>query len=326
MSTSPLKNKRVQVLIKILISVMIIWFLYQRGDVFEGVLTALKGVQIWPLLVFLAILLFNTGLSSYKWQVLLSADGIQVPLLTLIRSYLVAAFFNLFMPSNIGGDVYRVSDIGRYSSRPANTLAAVFADRLSGFIVLVLYGLAFAYFSYQHVTELWILLLPVAAFVALLFLIWCLFQQKLICWGMKITRLDRIAILTRTRDKCFASFEAYGKRPAILVRIMMISMVFQFNVIIGIYLLSRALQLGIHFKHFCTFVPFISLVEAVPITINGAGLRDMAYELCFMSVGATREASLALAVLYMAVSITYSLIGGCVFLASKRSASEPPAA
>ena len=50
------------------------------------------------------------GLATWRWRVLLTAQGYPAPLRRLTASYLVATFFNNFLPSNVGGDVVRVRD------------------------------------------------------------------------------------------------------------------------------------------------------------------------------------------------------------------------
>ena len=57
--------------------------------------------------------------SAWKWQLLLLAQGIEVPIPALFSSYLIGLFFNNFLPSNIGGDVLRVHDVARRTGHRA---------------------------------------------------------------------------------------------------------------------------------------------------------------------------------------------------------------
>ena len=82
------------------------------------------------------IVLVNIVLSSLKWRILLLSDQINIPLSKLVVSYVIGSFFNVFLPSTIGGDSYRIYDIMRQSGQGVRTAASVFADRLSGFIAL----------------------------------------------------------------------------------------------------------------------------------------------------------------------------------------------
>ncbi len=79
------------------------------------------------------LLLTNTFLSAWKWHILLKSDGIDIGLGTLTGSYLIGTFFNMFLPSNIGGDSYRILDIKKRSDDFMRSATSVFAHRLSGF-------------------------------------------------------------------------------------------------------------------------------------------------------------------------------------------------
>ena len=76
--------------------------------------------------------------ATWRWGVLLVPQGVDLGHRRLLSSYLVATFFNNFLPSNIGGDVIRIRDTaGPAESR---TLAAtvVLIDRGIGLMGLVL--------------------------------------------------------------------------------------------------------------------------------------------------------------------------------------------
>ena len=59
-------------------------------------------------------------------------------------SYLVATFFNNFLPSNIGGDIVRVRDSSHITGSTTASVAVVAVDRILGFGAL--YFLAVAAF------------------------------------------------------------------------------------------------------------------------------------------------------------------------------------
>ncbi|HVF10871.1 MAG TPA: lysylphosphatidylglycerol synthase transmembrane domain-containing protein, partial [Abditibacteriaceae bacterium] len=84
------------------------------GLVIVGVLAAGRGgtktwhvlqAVPWPVLLG-AVLFYWLGqvLSALKWQYLLRARGADLSLAACCRFYLVGMFWNLWMPTNIGGD------------------------------------------------------------------------------------------------------------------------------------------------------------------------------------------------------------------------------
>ena len=64
-------------------------------------------------LVALAVYFVNVVASTWRWHLLLDAQDVHVRRRSLLGSFLVALFFNNFLPSNIGGDVIRIGDTAR---------------------------------------------------------------------------------------------------------------------------------------------------------------------------------------------------------------------
>src|SRR5688572_28735810 len=93
------------------------------------------------LLVFcMALYGLIIAISIWRWKLLLHTQGYRATMTHLSASYLVATFFNNFLPSNIGGDVIRVRDSSRLTGSTTASVAVVIIDRILGFGAL--YALA----------------------------------------------------------------------------------------------------------------------------------------------------------------------------------------
>jgi len=314
-----MKKSKVISLLRVVVSAVLIYLLYGRLDL-PGLALRLQGVLWAPMVLFFVLLFFNSVISAAKWRILLHADATDVPFRTLLGSYLVGTFFNVFLPSNIGGDAYRIYDIAKRSARPVNTFASVFADRLSGFIALAVLGLCFPLLGYGLLDRHRMLLLPLAVFVALGGVVWLLFQQGVIRRVLSMPPLNRFERLSRTAEKFLASIDVYRRRPGLMTKVMAVSFLFQFTVIVAVFLLSVALGLRVPFFYFCVFVPLISLLEAMPLSIYGVGLRDSGYVFFLTQVGHSREEAAAMSVLYVAATLIYSSVGGVIFLLKRDAA------
>ena len=308
-----MRKRTLLLVLKILVSGSLVAWLYSRVDLGD-ILSTFRSVSPGLILVILALFFVNTLISSIKWRILLHADGIDVPLWTLLMSYLVGTFFNLFLPSNIGGDAYRIYDVAKLSDRAANAFASVFADRLSGFVALVVLGAAAALGAYRVLPDKTLILFVLLAFGGILLLLWSLTQERLLRWGMKVTRIDRVAPLQRFFDKFMGSIQVYRTHPGLLGKVLGISFCFQFTAIFCIWLIARALQIEASLLLFFAFVPIISLLEALPISVYGLGIRDGSYVFFFGYAGIVEEQALAMAVLYVALTLVYALTGGVIFL------------
>jgi len=311
-------RKKVLTALKLIISCTLIFFLYRRIE-FSELRSVLCNVNLLLMIPVFLLLFFNTFISSVKWHILLGADAIQIPLRGLIGSYLVGSFFNVFLPSNIGGDAYRIFDVSRRSLKPVNTFVSVFVDRLSGFCALAVMGFVFPAAGCLMLPNNKVLILPVMVFALITMIIVALYQQKLLLTMMHLFRLDRI---TRVRDftgQFLGSVAAYKQKKNVIAKIMGVSFVFQFTVILCIYLLASAIGLDIPFALFCVFVPMILLMEAMPVSIYGLGLRDAGYVFFFSQIGRPVEEALSMSLLYVTVTLVYASFGGIVFVCRKRS-------
>src|SRR4029077_13009068 len=124
-------------LLKVVVSVGLLALLLWKSDA-PRLWHYVRSASIAWLATALGFYLLMILASSWRWGLLLAAQGVEVPARTLTGSFLVATFFNNFLPSNIGGDVIRIAD----TAKPARsrTLAAtvVLMYRGLGLLGLVL--------------------------------------------------------------------------------------------------------------------------------------------------------------------------------------------
>ena len=312
-------KKRLVLLAKLLVMTGLLAVLYRHVD-FAAFRAALAGLVWGWLPLIYALFLLNTTLSARKWQLLLRADGVRAPLGSLLASYLIGTFFNLFLPSSIGGDSYRVVDASRHGGA-AKSFASVFADRLTGFLALAIWGLLFSAIGWSRLPDKRILLLPVLVFGLMAGLVFALVQRTWLVAVWRFLRLDRLPKFDAFLHRFLDSLAGYHADRRLVAVVFGLSLVFQMIAITTIFCISQALHWDVPFVYFCIFVPLITLGEALPVSIFGIGVRDGLYVFFFAQAGAAREQALALALVYVLITIVYSLLGGAWFLLRR-----PPAA
>lgn len=308
--------------LKIGVSVCLLLFLY-RNTSLQQIGEVLARCDFVFLGLIGVIILINIVLSALKWRILLLSDRIDIPLSKLVVSYLIGSFFNVFLPSNIGGDSYRIYDIMRQSGQGARSAASVVADRLSGFVALTCLSVFASFFVALRVERPVLIILPCMALATLLLMLYLLWRKTPLLWLLRFLRLERFPRLIRFCDSFFTAFARYGQEPRTLVRVMLISFAFQFLLILAVYLMARAIQAQVAFLFFLAFVPLITLMEAIPISIYGLGVRDMGYVFFFQFAGMDEMHTRALAIVFVAVTLCCSLVGG-VLLAGRVFAGGRP--
>jgi uncharacterized protein (TIRG00374 family) len=306
-------KKRLLLIFKLVFSCSLMLLVYRKIPM-DGLRELLAGMDYRYLLPIAGLLFINTVLSAWKWRLLLLADGVNIPLATLTVTYLIGSFCNLFLPSSIGGDSYRIYDIAQKSRDGVRSAASVFADRFSGFLALVILSLLSSVLVARQFDNLMFFFGPLLILLLLLVILYALVKQKPVRLLLAITRLDRFPFITLLAEKFFRSFQCYGADRRLLIRVMLLSFAFQLSVICVVYLLALALHASVSFYYFSAFVPLITLLEALPISIYGLGLRDAGYVFFFGWAGMSDLQTRSLALLFLGTTVSYSLLGGVVYL------------
>lgn len=264
-----------------------------------------------------AIFLVSTLLGALQWHFLLSAGGVRMPVAKTISLYFTGLFFSNMLPTNVGGDAYKIYDVVRTGYDPHKVFAITLLDRVIGITGLCLLALA---------ASLILFLSGGSAYLGLYALVFagCVVPVITLTLSRRISSPVRRA-LSRIRlwgigerlELVFSHLGSFRSFPALLGRVITLTLTIQ---ILRISThLAVAMALGIRpdtggMLHFFVFVPLLGLLMMLPITINGLGLREGAGILLFTRIGFLEEEAFLMEFLTYVVMVGISLIGGALFL------------
>jgi uncharacterized membrane protein YbhN (UPF0104 family) len=295
-----------------------------------GLLLAFRTspAEIWreirhadPFWLALSFSLHALGLliSAVRWRILIAAQGHRAPLGYLIRSYLVGTFFNTLLPSRIGGDVVRIWD-GKHLSRSlVKSSAVVFVERLSGIIVLLVFAAGAALLRLdmaRRIPVIWISLILGLAGLGGVFLLLHPFPAR---WLERISgpaflrgAASRVGDLQR-------AVRGFRDQGAALARVFFWALLLQINVVIHFILIGKALHLRIAPLDYFIFIPIVLLIQLIPVTINGLGLREGAYTEIFAFYGISPGAAVSFSLIDVAFMLAVGLVGGVLYILRRGS-------
>ncbi len=312
-----------KLLVRVTVSAVLIGFLISRVDWPEVRAVAERIQFLWFLPIFLGMFITST-LSSWKWSLFLKADDIHIPLPRLTASYMISTFFSCFLPSSIGGDVYRVYVVGKHAGT-SKAMAAVAMGRITGFFTLALIGLLAALASRETISDprvVWSIS-GVLAFLVVSFLLVC--SRRVLALGTRIAGMLRLGKVAKVAGGVQESILRYRSRPAVIGGALLVSVLQQLTVVVSISLLARALGVDASLLYFLCFIPVIEAISAIPISIFGVGVRDSLYVLYFGTVGISQAECLGMSLLYVTVTLLYSSLGGLLYLARQGEISAATA-
>lgn len=291
-------------------------FVYSRAK-FPEIGRALQGAN-WVLLALsFSLHAFGLLFSAYRWQILAGAQGDLIPLGFLTKSYLIGKFFNTFLPTSFGGDVVRIWDGSKYSSSVVKSSAIVVVERMTGVIVLFLFALAASLGRLEMAGRVPFIGAAMALGLAGLAAVAVFFLPAA---GRALRRGPARGFLRNIFDKALLFREAvvvYRHHPKPFFRAMLWAVLLQLNVIVYFILIGKSLHLPIPAFDYFIFIPLVLLVQMLPVTINGLGVREGAYVAIFATYGLSSSAALSYSFIDLAYSLVIGAVGAALYLTRK---------
>lgn len=322
-------KKILSIFLRVAISIILLIILFKQVDE-KTMLGVIKNANKPFLLLGFGTLFFSYLLCLLRWQMLLRAADIHLPLRRIIISFSGGIFFSLFLPSTIGGDFMRSVDLSTHTRKPKEVVATVFLDRLSGYIGLVILSLLSLSFGWKFIEDKSVLISILLITGLLILILLVLFNSRIFS---KINRLISSPAAGRIREsiknlhKEIHIFRAHKK---IILKNIFISFLVQLTSPISFYFIARSLGIDIKFIYFFIFLPIIGAITLLPISIGGLGLRDASTIFFFAKAGVDKNLSFAMSLLSFLFIIIYGAIGGLIYVLTIRhrrvQSSEPRAA
>ena len=321
-------RRRLVFAVKLMISLTILLYLIYQTDQ-QDLLAHVKSLPWW--FVFVAWLYYGIcqWISAYRWQIFLKVKNIHVPLSKLFSFYMVGMFLNNFLPSAVGGDVVKTVDLYRYTGRGNYAISSVFLERYTGLLGLTIIGVIAALFTLRS-NDSWIVLFSVvgtAAFlVAFSVLLWC---EPLVKIVVKAFSLVSPRGLAAKFKNLFEAIHSYKQHPKALLLTIAVSIVLQLMFAFYYGLFAQQLGIDVDVSYFILFLPVITLVTMLPLSVGGLGVREALMVLLFAQVGIASAEILSISLTVHVVNMGLSLWGGLIFAlrgplakAKDKSASE----
>jgi glycosyltransferase 2 family protein len=313
----PSRRRTLFLILKIVFSATVLALIIVYKAPVRDILGVLRTVELgW---LFAAFSLHAVGIlvSAYRWQILARAQGDEIPLGYLMRSYLVGTFFSNFLPSSYGGDIVRIWDGSRFSRSIVRSSAIVVVERATGIIVLFLFALFASLFRLDMANDvpvIWAALALGLAGLALASLFFTPLTERV------LRALPGGKALRALKEKLLA-FRAiildYRHHKGPFVRASFWALILQANVVVYFFFIGRAFHLEIGFPDYFIFVPIVLLVQALPVTINGLGLREGSTIEIFRYYLIPAGTAVAFSLVDVGFRLVLGAVGGIIYASRK---------
>jgi len=249
-------------------------------------------------------------LSSLRWKVLANAVGFGGSFYQYLKYFFIGMFFNLALPTSVGGDVvrawylaYKMND-GLKENRRSKAVLTVFADRLSGVLVLIV------------IAVLATLLSPVELPVWVRATVFSIGAVALGSFAMLpliarfSTRVPKLMVVFKSAKLCFGNLQVLVSTTAMSVWVQVSSVCIMMLIGIG-------MDLHIPIAFYFVMVPLVTLITMLPISLGGMGLREGATVVLLNPLAIASESAVALSILCFSVYVAVGMIGIFFYLGQR---------
>ena len=305
-------------LVKLGVGIGLILWLVEKVN-WSVVLEKLAGISPIFILLYIAFQLTGNVISAKKWQTIASHKH-QELIFTVKEgffAYLTGAFINNFLPSTIGGDAYRGLWLAQKTEARAASLSTVVFDRFIGLWTTAILALFCSAPLWKHFftdTAFRLTMLALALFLLVdLFITYAYFQpwfHRLLSWlPFKLQRLIQ-EVIGFTKKGIWTIGSLYSVLFALV------------GIALSNWMLFHALGSPVDFLSFLSVIFLVTIISAVPLSINNIGIKEWAYVTFFALIGVSAEVAVTAALLSRFLQMLISFIALPHYIAGRRNSSD----
>jgi uncharacterized membrane protein YbhN (UPF0104 family) len=257
----------------------------------------------------LSALLAANLIVALRWHLILSAAAPSPGPATLLKLVFVGLFFNQVLPTGVGGDAVRAWRCSKLGIGLGAAVRSILLDRAWGYAVLVILYVAVLPSLLQVVPETreraGVVVVLAAALVGLLALV-SFDRLPRPLSGLRV--IAPFAELSRQSRRLFM----YPGRCGAVLGLSFLTITLT---IVAFKLIADSIGSRLSLGTWTMVVPPVTLIQLLPVSLAGWGVRETALVVALGSLGVPAEAALATSILLGLCMIIAGLPGGLIWLA-----------
>ena len=324
-----IKN-RILVLLRIGISVGILFFLFKtQFNNFTEVVNTFRqtGINYWFIALSFTMNCVVIYLIVLRWNMLLHSQKIIISQSFLLGSYLIGCFFNIFLPTSIGGDIYRIYDTSKLKNSSAMKAASIILmDRFTGLLSIIIYLMVVLPLGFLRVSHIEFIVgkwkVSNQIIIILLIIIFVLFVLIILVMLLpdffRLNRLfKKIKFLHRWEDKfrqVYDTFKKFRKFKLILFANILLSFVLQLAFTLCYYFAGIGFGIReLSLLSFIFIVQLINILSMLPISLGGFGIREGTFVILVGALGGPKDIATIVSLVVLIILLIPGITGGIIY-------------
>lgn len=307
-------KNRLNLIIRVGISCLFVGYLAFKVD-WTLLGTAFKKIDLSLYAASTLLTLASTVAVAYKYHLLIKGTSIARSILYLTKVNLISRFYALFLPSGLGPEFVRWYKVTRNQEGRALFLAVTVFERLTFIFVLLLFGSIplFFYTSHSEIISLRVRLFPVVI-VGLSLICICLSYFIFPIIRSFFTSVIERTIPSRWNSQKIAFFlEQFALNksgPSLYTYTFALTLVWQMVFLSRLFVLFKAASLPLGFVDVAWMASLVLLLQLLPISFAGIGVREAGYAYFFTLYSIHPEKGVLIGILFFSQMLIMAILGG----------------
>ncbi|PIQ87222.1 MAG: hypothetical protein COV74_01490 [Candidatus Omnitrophica bacterium CG11_big_fil_rev_8_21_14_0_20_45_26] len=258
------------------------------------------------------IFLFINVIASFRLKHVLLMQKINVAFSRVVFFNLIGLFFNLFLPSQLGGDAVKAYYLSKDSGTKMRTISAILVDRIFGLAALITVAVVTIPFFKQSFSDPRLVnSVLMVAFVFLIGLI--IFFLEPVAERLKFLRhLIPTSIAKQKMGQFYETLTDCKKYVSAMILCYGLSIGIQLMMILIAFIIGRSIGLHISYMVFMLILPVTAIIAMIP-SLGGLGVRE-ASVIYFLSKYTTVQGATAFALAFDILIYGIGLLCGILYL------------
>jgi uncharacterized membrane protein YbhN (UPF0104 family) len=235
-----------------------------------------------------------------RWKlvvVALRAEGRTWP---LSRLFWISMLFGQVLPSTVGGDVVRVFMMWRSGTSLRIAFNSVALERASMLLTLVAFvALQLPFLASRVVVAQLVWIAPVLLLVGIIGLIVLMSADRFLKYLPDLRVVRAVAGLSADARRVYLSGSSW--------RLLAVCVITLLNLCLAAWWMGLSLGLPLSLADYLVFIPVVTVITLVPVSVGGWGVREGALVALLGLVGVPSHMALAFSVLFGFAGIVVSL-------------------
>ena len=272
-------KKLLKPLLQLLVTGLALYLVLKKTDIAK-LFGIILSANPWYLLLSLFFFNISKLFNAVRLNRFFKAIGIELSAMYNLKLYYLGMFYNLFLPGGIGGDGYKIYVLQKnHGLKMINVFHAVLWDRICGIIALVFLSV--------------ILLLPSTFALKLP-------QLVPYAWFLLGALYPLALLLNKFFYKQFIGVFTITALESLLVQIAQV---------ISAFFILQAISLQANHIDYLAIFLMSTVATILPITIGGAGAREVTFYYLLNFIQLETLAGVALSLIFFGISALSSLAG-----------------